>query len=206
MRAAGVDSHRNGSTLTLHLGPLIAAILVVLAVITAVRHVWPSHRTTAVHPVSGQVGTDVRLVPHGAYTDRFTGLRFALGPATADSFTDDGVCYAVGHPYDTFTAHMTITNTGTRVRTVPTIWLELWQGRRYITYGNDDSSAPAPPSVKIRPHATRSIRVDYDRGVGYGSKMVTIRWDDQSRVSAYPPPIVGTHTVAPTGFNPCSLR
>ncbi len=150
------------------------------------------------------MGTDIRLMPRGAYTDHFTGLRFALGPATAESIVEDGVCDAIGHPQDAFTAHVTITNTGTRARSVPTNWLELWQGRRYITYGNDDSPAPAPPSVTIQPHSTRSIRVDYDRGVGYDTRTVTIRWDDQSRVSPYPPPIVGTYAVAPTGFNPCS--
>lgn len=189
-----------------HPGLLIAAVLVALAVVTAARNAWTSHPATATYRVSWPLESDVRLTPHGAYSDRFTGLRFALGPATAESFTDDGVCDGVGHPYDTFTAHMTITNTGARIRTVPTNWLELWQGRQYITYGNDDSSAPAPPSVKIRPHTTRSIRVDYNRGVGYATKAVTIRWDDQSRVSPYPPPIVGTYTVAPSGFDPCSLR
>lgn len=188
-----------------HLGPLIAAALVTLAVVTAVRHVWPGHPATAEYRVIGPIESDIRLTPHGAYTDRFTGLRFALGPATAESITEDGICDAIGHPQDGFIAHVTVTNSGTRARTFPTNWLELWQGRHYITYGNDDSPAQAPPSVTIQPHSTRSIRIDYDHGIDYASKSVTIRWDDQSRVSPYPPPVVGTYTVAPTGFDPCSL-
>jgi hypothetical protein len=200
-----MEAEMNRGATVSRVGPLIVVALAALAVVTAVRHVWPSHPSTAVYPVSEPVESDVRLTPGGAYTDRNTGLRFVLGPATTQSITEDGVCDALGHPQDAFMARVTITNTGKQARTVPTNWLELWQGGQYITFGNADLSAQAPPLVRIRPRTTRSIRVHYDSGIGYDSKSVTIRWDDQSRVSPYPPPIVGTYTVAPTGFNPCSL-
>jgi hypothetical protein len=183
--------------------PLILAALLAVALSRS-----PGSGTSSVRvdQASAALGTDIVLTPHGRYTDRHTGLRFVLGPASVQSLTEDGVCLATGHPQDSFTARITVTNTTDSTRTFPINWLEVWARHRYITFGNAPSQPITVPWVRLEAHATRTVSVNYLNGVGQALKAVTIRWDDQSRVGPYPPPVVGTYSIAPSGFNPCSTR